>query len=139
MGSPTIKASNNISIIWGTTNAALGNSNVMNGALIDTLSVTPKNGEPIDIEGNQGFSAVLVGLDDGFSGRAACVFDSNVIYPAYGATVYVVGPRVDGTKGTANYNCNAWGFGFSRNKKGQKTIEITVTHRPDINGAPTNI
>jgi len=130
MGSPTIKPSGNIAILWGTDNAM----NAPSGALIDTLQLTPKNGSPIEIEGNRGFSAIQVGLQDGFDARVACVYDSNKAYPKQGDAVTLVGPNLDGNIGTHNYNCTMWSWQFGRTKKGQATIELTLTYRPDING-----
>jgi hypothetical protein len=130
MSTPTIKPSGNIAILWGTDNAM----NTPSGALIDTLQLTPKNGAPIEIEGNQGFTAIQVGLRDGFDARATCVYDANKAYPKEGDTVILVGPKQDGNSGTTNYNCTFWAWQFGRAKKGQATIELMFTHRPDING-----
>jgi len=131
MGSATIKPSANIAIVWGTVNAVNAG---MNGLLIETLQLTPKNGAPIDIESGAGFAAVQVGLKDGFDGRATAAYDSNIALLAEGANIAVVGPKSDGNAGTTNINCTFWSWSFTRGKKKESTIEIVFTHRPDING-----
>lgn len=130
MATPTTKPSANIAILWGTDNGM----NTPSGAIIETLNITPKNAEPIDIEGNLGFSAVMVGIRDGFSAKATCLYDSNKAYPTEGANITLVGPLQNGAAGTANYNCTFWSWGFTRGRKKEATIELTFTHRPDING-----
>jgi hypothetical protein len=132
-GSPTIVPSGNIAIVWGTVNAGGAPS----GSIIETLSITPKDGDPIDIEGGAGFSKIQVGLWDGFGARATAVFDSNLAYPAKGSNVTLVGPKMNGNAGTANYNCTFWSWGFTRSRKKEKMIELNFTYRPDINGDPS--
>jgi hypothetical protein len=129
--SPTIVTTDNIALVWGTPNAAnLGNNAA--GILIDSLTATPKNGEPIDIEGGAGFTKAQVYLDDGFNAKATCVFDSNIVYPVKGQAVTLVGPILDGSnKGTKNYNCRFWSAGWTRARKKEKMIELNFTHRPD--------
>ena len=126
--SPTIKGIT--AIVWGTDNA----SNMTDGLILETLSITPKNAEPIDIEGNLGFSAILVGLRDGFSARATAVFVSNKAFPQEGDNITLVGPRSNGTSGTNNYNCTFWSWNFTRGRKKEAMVELVFTHRPDING-----
>lgn len=136
MGTPSIKPSANIAIVWGTGNAAAGNNaNVMpSGCIIETLTVTPKNGDPIDIEGGAGFAAIQVGIKDGFNAKATAVYDSNKIMPAEGETITVVVPKSDGANaGTQNVNCTFWSWGFTKGRKTEQKIELTFTHRPDIN------
>lgn len=130
MSSPTIKASGNIAIVWGTDNS----SNLTAGLIVETLTITPKNGDPIDIEGNAGFAAIQVGLRDGFNAKATAVFDANKAYPTEGANIVLVGPQQNGAAGTNNYNCTFWSWGATRARKKEKLIELNFTHRPDING-----
>lgn len=129
MGTPTIKAKGNLSIIWGLTNAAN-----LTGIELETLKITPKNKEPIDVEGSAGFSAILVGLKDGFNATASAIYDNNTALPAEGATISLVVPKNDGANaGTQNVNCTFWSWDWSRDKKNPAKIELLFTHRPDIN------
>lgn len=134
MSTPTIKASANITLVWGVKGGANFGANAVNGSLLETLQLTPKNGSPIDIEDSDGFSAALVGLKDGFDGKATALYDSAKQMPAEGDTITVVAPNTaaNGT-GTANLNCTFWSWSFSRNKKKEATIELTFTNRPGIN------
>lgn len=135
-GTPTIKASANIAIVWGSSNAAAGaNANVLpSGMLLETLSITPKNADPIDIEGGAGFTAIQVGIRDGFNAKASGVYDSNKILPAEGANIVLVVPKTDGANaGTENVNCTFWSWAFTKSRKKEKIIELNFTHRPDIN------
>jgi hypothetical protein len=134
MGTPTIKAADNIAIVWGTENAANFGTNMVGGTMLETLSITPKNGEPVDIEGGAGFAKIQVLVKDGFNARATAVYDSNKAIPAAGANVTLVGPKDDGVNtGTQNYNCTFWTWGFTKSRKKEKLIELFFTHRPDIN------
>lgn len=134
---PTIKASGNIAIVWGTTNAANGGNNSIFGMLIETLTITPKNGDPIDIENGDGFAAIQVGLKDGFNAKATGVYDTTKIMPAEGQNITFVGPKQDGNSGTANYNCTFWSWGLSKSRKKETMVDVNFTYRPVINGDPT--
>lgn len=135
MSSPTIKASANIAIVWGTDNAANGGANVLpSGMIAETLTVTPKNSEPIEIEGNAGFAAIQVGLEDGFNAKMTGVYDSNKAMPAEGQNIVLVVPKTDGANnGTQNVNCTFWSWGFTKARKKEQLVELNFTHRPDIN------
>ncbi len=136
MGTPTIKPSANIAIVWGTQNAVSGNNaNVApSGMILETLTVTPKNADPIDIEGGAGFSAILVGIKDGFNAKATGVYDSNKIMPAEGDNITVIIPKSDGANaGTGNVNCTFWSWGFTKSRKKEQMIDLNFTYRPDIN------
>lgn len=135
MSSPTIKASGNIAIVWGADNAANGGANILpTGMILETLTVTPKNADPIDIEGNAGFAAVQIGIKDGFNAKASGVYDSNKGLPAEGDNIVLVIPKADGANvGTQNVNCTFWSWGFTRSRKKEQMVELNFTHRPDIN------
>ena len=133
MASPTIKPSANIAIVWGTANSINSPANTA-GLILETLSITPKNSDPIDIEGGAGFTAIQVGIKDGFSAKASAVYDSNKAMPGEGDNIVVVVPKSDGANaGTQNVNCTFWSWGFTRSRKKEAMIELTFTHRPDIN------
>jgi hypothetical protein len=132
MANPVIKAGN-IAIVWSTANGAAGSANALpTGAVIETISVTPKNAEPLDINGSDGFSAILVGLDDGFNARVTFVYDANRPLPAFGDPVTLVVPRRDGNNGTANINCIAWGHSFNRSRNDVAKVELNITYRPHV-------
>jgi hypothetical protein len=129
MANPEIKASGNIAIVWGTP-SALGN---MSGIVLETLSITPKNGTPIDIEDGAGLAAIQVMLNDGFDAKATVVYDSNKALPAVKEAIILVAPNT-GASGTANYNCTFWSWGFTRSRKKEAMVELTFTRRPNIDG-----
>lgn len=131
----TIKASPNISIVWGSTNAALhSNANFLpRGTLIETLTITPKNGEPVDIEDGEGFAAIQVGCKDGWNAKATAVYDANKVMPNEGDNITVVAPLQNNTAGTTNVNATFWSWGFTRSRKKEAMIELNFTHRPNIN------
>jgi len=135
MPSPTIKAISNLAILWGATNAASGpNSNTLpSGALIETIEITPKNGDPIEINDGDGFVAVQVFLDDGFDARISCVADSNKGLPKPGDAVVIVAPKLDGNAGTTNYNCTFWSATISRERGRDARVTMRVSRRPNIN------
>lgn len=139
MSTPTIKAAGNLAIVWGSINAANAGANIMpTGMILETLTVTPKNADPIDIEGGAGFSAALVGIRDGFGAKASAVYDSTKAMPAEGDSITLIAPKQDGANvGTANYNCTFWSWSMTKARKKEQMVELNFTHRPDINGAPT--
>ena len=129
MLAPIIKASGNIAIVWGTPNA-LGN---MTGIILETLTITPKNAMPIDIEDGPGFAAIQSFLEDGFDAKASWIFDSAKALPAAGSNIVLQGPNLGGT-GLANYNCTFWSASLTQAKKKESLCELTFTRRPGING-----
>lgn len=133
MSSPTIKPSANIAIVWGTANSISSPSGV-SGLILETLSITPKNGDPIDIEGGAGFAAIQIGIKDGFNAKATAVYDSNKALPAEGDNITAVIPKSDGNNtGTQNVNCTFWSWGMGKARKKEATVDLTFTYRPDIN------
>jgi hypothetical protein len=127
MSAPNIKASGNIAIVWGTKNG----SNL--GLIVETLTVTPKNGKPVDIEDGDGFTVVQAMLDDGFDATASCVYDSNKALPNVGAAVTVVVPKVDGNVGQRNLNVTYWSHSVSAAKKKERMVDLAFTYRPELN------
>jgi hypothetical protein len=134
MPTPTIKASANLAIVWGTANSAnAGNGVLPTGAIIETLTVTPKNGDPIDIEDGDGYAAAQAMINDGFNAKASVVYDANKAMPTEGQNIVLVVPRTDGNSGTRNVNCTFWSWGFTKSRKKEKMVELNFTHRPGIN------
>jgi hypothetical protein len=136
MANPTIKASANIAILWGTKSALSNGANTptttLLGAILETLTVTPKNSDPIDIEDGDGLAAIQVMVTDGFNAKATAVYDSNKSMPTPGANVTIVAPKADGNNGTTSLNATFWSWGFTRARKKEKLIEFTITNRPNI-------
>ncbi len=77
-------------IVWGT-GSILGNA-IPAGALIESISITPKNGEPIEIEDNDGISAIEVILRDGFNAKVNVMYDSGKSWPIEGANASIAIP-----------------------------------------------
>lgn len=126
----TTKTSDNIAIVWGSSNAV---NTGLKGTLIDSMSLTPKNGAPVDIETGEGLSAIQVLIGDGFDGRAKATYDSNIAALSAGANIVVVAPKTDGNAGTANLNATFWSWSYTRSKKNPAEIEIVFTNRPGMN------
>lgn len=132
--SPNIKASGNIAIVWGTANAANGGAGIMpTGMILETLTISPKNAEPIEIEGNDGFAAVQVLVADGFNAKATGVLDTNKAMPTAGQNVVLVVPKTDGNAGTTNVNCTFWSWATTKARKKEQLVELNFTYRPEIN------
>ena len=132
MSSPTIKPSANIAIVWGTANS-INSPNGVSGLILETLSITPKNGDPIDIEGGAGFAAIQVGIKDGFNAKATAVYDSNKALPAEGDSIVVVIPKSDGANtGTQNVNCTFWSWGMGKARKKEATVVLNFTYTTEI-------
>lgn len=112
-------------IKWGTdsvlTNAAF------TAAVIARMTATPKNGAPIEIEGNQGFAAVLVLLDDGFDATVECLYDSAITWPTVGSTTTLKRP----TDGSA-LTCLVTSIEQAAERKKEATLTMKLVYRPDV-------
>ncbi len=134
------------SIVWGTANT-LGNT-APAGAIVESLRLTPKNGSPIaDIEDNNGASANLVLLADGFAGKVSCLYDNAKSWPVEGANVALVIPYMGananaipfGAGNAASYASNAVTYyctlvsvepNFTRKKEAM--IDLNLAYRPNV-------
>jgi hypothetical protein len=56
------------------------------GAIATAGTITPKNGEPIEIEDTNGIAAALVFLPDGFNAELSFVYDGAKVWPDVAAT-----------------------------------------------------
>jgi hypothetical protein len=120
-------------IVWGTDNV-LG---APSGAVVESCAITPKNGEPIEIENNPGFTITEVVLDDGFNAKVQCLYDSAKAWPTT-ATGNVALTLVD----IANANANAISYkcivgatpGLTYGRKKELMIELSLHYRPAVTG-----
>lgn len=127
MGTPIKKGINTIQ--WGSGNV-LGTPTA---AIVESLSITPKNAKPIEIEDNDGFGVCLIVLQDGFDADATLLHDTAKVYPADGNTVVLVLPNINGTNATANYNCVSTGYpGFTVGRKKEASMKFHLTYRPGV-------
>ncbi len=116
-------------IKWGS-GSALGTPST---AIVESISVTPKNGKPIEIEDNDGFAATLVLLQDGFDAEVTCLFDTALAWPTEGATVALTVPPLAGGGTLAPLNCTASGVpGYNVARKKEATIKFHLTYRPNV-------
>ena len=132
------------SIVWGSSNT-LG---APAGAIVESLRLTPKNGSPIaDIEDNNGASANLVLLADGFHGKISALYDNAKTWPTEGANVAITIPYLGananavpfGQGAAAKYANNAITYyctltsiepSFARKK--EETIDLNLEYRPNV-------
>lgn len=80
MPSPTIKGSIT-TIRWGT--SVSGQASPFNTAIIKSIKPSRLGGEPTKIEDNDGFTAIVVGLNDGDRVEVTVVDDSSKVWPTF--------------------------------------------------------
>ena len=136
------------SIVWGT-GGVLGGPTGLSGAIVDSLHLTPKNAEPVEIEGNDGTAANLVLLVDGFNARAAVVYDASKTYPVEGgeATLALPFAGASGTSvpfgagssgqataagGVVTYTVLIASVSPAFKRKGELMIEFHLVYRPNV-------
>ena len=130
-------------IVWGTS----GLLNAPAGAIVQTLSLTPKNGEPIDIEDNDGIAAVEVLLRDGFNGKVGVLYDANKSWPIEGANAVLnipfnganpnaipfgEGNQASYANGVVSYTVLVASVAPAFAKKKEGMMEYAVTYRPNV-------
>jgi hypothetical protein len=71
-------------ILWGTGNIL---NNSISGAIVDSITITPKNGEPTEIEDNDGFTDSEVILAGEWNADISVVFDSAKVWPDAGDNI----------------------------------------------------
>lgn len=110
---------------WGTddvlTDAAFSS------AIVIRMTATPKNGDPIEIEGNQGFAAALVILNDGFNATVEVLYDSAIVWPEEGDTVQLQRPLDE-----APLACLLTSIEQGAERKKEATLTLKLLYRPDI-------
>lgn len=128
MPSPIIKGIP--TIIWGTANQ-LGSPA---GAVVQSISITPKNAEPIEIEDNNGFTAAEIVLDDGFNARVSILADTAKQLPAVGGNVALSIPSsiANGNIALNNYSCLVASVAPSTERKREAMIDLNLVYRPGV-------
>lgn len=126
MPSPTIKGLTTIK--WGTsgrlTEAAYTN------AVVVRMTLTPKNGAPIDIEDNDGFSKALVYLDDGFEATVECLYDTAITWPStLGSAVNLKRPHPNAE---AALVCGLAAIEQAAERKKETTLTLKLVYRPGV-------
>jgi hypothetical protein len=128
MPTPIIKGI--ATIIWG-----IGNGmNAPAGALIESIQVTPKNGNPIEIEDNNGFAISEILLVDGFDAKLNCVYDSAKVWPLEGSNVTLNLPMATGNNSNATtaFVCLVASQAPALKRKGEAMIAFNMTYRPGV-------
>ena len=122
MGTPIKKGLTTIQ--WGsggTTNGGLS------GAVVVRGTFTPKNGDPIEIEDNEGFAKSLILLDDGFNATVECLYDSAIAWPAVGDTVQLKRPS-----DAAPINCLLSSREEATERKKESSLTMRLVYRPGV-------
>ena len=139
MAAPTLKVKGTISVLWGTKDGALigdgaDATKAPNGMILESLSVTPKDGEPTEIGDGDGATVIQAKLENGSDAKGTAVYDRTKILPVAGTSVNIVVPYDDGVNaGTVVKQYTFWHWSFTRSRKKESTIELFFTHRPEIN------
>lgn len=123
-------------ITWGIGLSANSNGAFV-GAIVESGKITPKNGAPIEIEDSQGFTAVVVFLDDGFDASLTLVYDSAKAWPNIAAKVTLSLPTWSGAVANAtSYNCFVAATPeIDEGRKKEATIAYKISYRPGLNMA----
>ena len=134
-------------LVWGT--GSIVSAPV--GAIVDSLQLTPKNAEPIEIEDGSGLGANLILLRDGFNAKATVMYDALKTYPIEGAnsalTIAFNGasnaaiPYGESTVNGSLFNANGNSVTYTVlvasvshafKKKGEMMIDINLVYRPQV-------
>ena len=140
-------------IVWGTGNILPSGNTALAGSIVESIQLTPKNGEPIEIEDNDGFTAFEVLLRDGFNGKVSVLYDDTKWYPIEGANVALKIPYAgagnaaipfgegngavftagaNGVPNTVTYTCLIASMSPSYTKKKEATLDFSLTYRPGV-------
>jgi hypothetical protein len=125
MPSATIKGLTTIK--WGT--AGRLTAGAFTNAVVMRATFTPKNGEPIEIEDNDGFAKALVLLDDGFNATVEVLFDTAITWPAVGDTVALKRPNPNAE---AALNCLCASIEQASERKKETTLSMRLVYRPGV-------
>ena len=130
-------------IVWGTGGSLAAPA----GGIVDSLQLTPKTGEPSEIEAGDGIAAVEVILRDGFNGKAAVLYDQAKTWPIEGANANVAIPfngananavpfgesnQATVANGIVTYVCLVASVSPAYKKKGEAMVDINLTYRPNV-------
>jgi hypothetical protein len=112
-------------IHWGTFNT----SNVTN-AVVTRIGLTRKNGSPIEIEDQNGFSLTEVLLNDGFDASVTILAQSaNMNVPNVGDYVLLHLPHIGASTNCLVVACPE----VDMERKREATVTMKVTNRPQVN------
>jgi hypothetical protein len=144
-----VKINGNGTIVWGTGGVA----NTPNGAIIESIALTAKNGEPIEIEDNSGLGAFQVMLRDGFNAKTSAMYDASKSWPIEGSNMGLAIPFAGasanaipfGEPAAANGGSASYASGvvtytvlvaappeITLTKKKEMMINYSLTYRPNI-------
>jgi hypothetical protein len=124
--SPTLKGITTIK--WGS-GASMGTPST---ALVQSGRITPKNGMPVEIEDNNGFTAALVFLPDGFDAEVTMMYDTALTWPGQSDTVVLTLPKWGAAGGTQAFNCFvAADPSIDIERKREATISYKLIYRPN--------
>lgn len=121
--SPIIKGLTTIK--WGS--SATIAAGALTAAIVVRGTFTPKNGQPIEIEDNNGYAAALVFLEDGFDATLECVYDSAIVWPVDGDAISVKRPRDAAAK--SSWVCS---LEDTVERKKEATVSIKIAYRPGV-------
>lgn len=110
-------------IVWGT-DGRLGSPNA---AIVESLTITPKNAAPIEIEDNNGFTVSQVILDDGFDVVANCLYDTAKTWPAVGGNCNIT--NLSNTAFLCLVNAVPK---HTLGRKKEAMIEVSLSYRPGV-------
>jgi hypothetical protein len=135
-------------IVWGTGGIAGGANGVPAGALIESITITPKNGEPIEIEDNDGLAAIQVILRDGFDAKVNVMYDGAKVWPQAGGNAALAisfngananaipfgeGNGATYANGVVTYTCGVVAdpqLNYAKKKEG--LMEFPLRYRPNV-------
>lgn len=138
-----LKITGNGTIVWG----GGGILSAPAGAIVESLQLTPKNGEPIEIEDNTGLALVEVLLRDGFDAKISCLYDNAKAWPVEGANAALAipfngaaanavpfgeGNAATVANGVVTYTCLVCSVSPAYAKKKEALIDINLRYRPQI-------
>lgn len=133
MPAPAVIKKGITTIVWGSGNSLTANS--FASAIVESIAITPKNSDLVaDIEDNNGYSALLVLLPDGFSAKVTCVYDAAIAWPVEGANTALALPVGTGNAnaGYTSYTCLVVSQSPALARKKEAMIEISLVYRPNV-------
>lgn len=118
-------------IVWGTG----GVLNAPAGAILESISLTPKNAEPIEIEDNDGITAFEVLLRDGFNGKISAMYDATKSWPICGANASLAIPFNGAAANTIPFGEPGTNGGTATYANGVVTYTVLIASEPTLNYA----
>ncbi len=111
---------------WGTgsANANTGNAvlqNALNTAIVKKIMYKRLGGAPTLIQDNNGFTAILVGLNDGDELQITCVDDTAITWPVQ---YDIITMKVPGAANAKNFILIEDGIDLERKREGDHTMTV---------------